>query len=289
MSMLDECAVVVLTHNRSNVLRDTLERLYELPERPRMVVVDNGSNDDTDHVWKPFADRVQFLKLRRNIGAAARTIGAAYARTPLVAFCDDDCVWEAGSLKRAAERLLKYPDVAVLNGRVIVGDGECVDPACQAMRACRDTDGMPGVPIVYFMAGACVMRKRAFLEAGGYDARYFLGAEEALLSLDLAARGWRLWYCDDVVIRHRPCEQSRNPDARRRLVLRNRLWTALLRYSLGSACRTLLRYARAAAQDRIARVALLDAMRGLPWIVRERRPIPRELEMRALDLGALAP
>lgn len=286
--MLDGCAVVVLTHNRSGPLRKTLEHLYELPEHPRVVLVDNASDDDTERVWKPFGDRVQFLKMRRNIGAAARTVGATYAGTPLVAFCDDDCTWEPGSLQRAAERLQRYPDVAVLNGRVVVGDGDCIDPACRAMQSCRGDDGLPGVPIVYFMAGACVMRTQAFLEAGGYDARYFLGAEEALLSLDLAVRGWGLRYCDDVVIRHRPSRQSRNPNARR-LLLRNRLWTALLRYSTASAYRTLLRYATAALHDRVARAALLEAMKGLPWILRERRPIPRDLELRALDLGALTP
>lgn len=287
--MLDECAVVVLTHNRSRVLRRTLERLYELPERPRVVVVDNASHDDTERVWKPFGDRVQFVKLRRNIGAAARTIGVKYAATPLVAFCDDDCTWEPGSLQRAAERLYRYQDVAVLNGRVVVGEGECIDPACRAMQASADGSGAPGVPIVYFMAGACVMRARAFLDAGGYEARYFLGAEEALLSLDLAARGWRLWYCDDLLVHHHPSSENRNPEVRRRLTLRNRLWTALLRYSARNAWRTLFRYVHEAARDRIARDALIEAMRGLPWIVRERRPIPRELEKRALELGALAP
>jgi GT2 family glycosyltransferase len=229
------------------------------------------------------------LKLRRNIGAAARTIGAQRAGTPFVAFCDDDCWWEPGALQRAAERLQRYTDVAVLNGRVVVGDTERIDPACEAMRGQGAGNGAPGVPIVYFMAGACVMRCSAFLEAGGYDARYFIGAEEALLSLDLAVRGWRLWYCDDLVVRHRPSYASRNPDARRRLVLRNRLWTALLRYSAPNACRTLLHYVQASFQDRVVRAAVFEAMRGLPWIVRERRPIPRELEERALRLGALAP
>jgi hypothetical protein len=56
-----------------------------------------------------------------------------------------------------------------------------------------------------------------------------------------------------------------------------------------NASRTLLRYLRAAAQDRVVRAAVVEAMRGLPWIVRERRPIPRELEERALRVGALAP
>lgn len=287
--MLDECAVVVVTHNRSHALKSTLQSLYELPEQPRVVLVDNASRDDTERVWKPFADRVTFLKLRRNIGAAARTIGAKYAGTPLLAFCDDDCAWVAGSLERAVKRLARYAHVALINGRVLIGDGEVADPACEAMRASGIADGGAGIPIVYFMAGACVMRTSAFLEAGGYDARYFIGAEEALLALDLAARGWTLWYCDDVVVRHHPCASGRNPEFRRRLVLRNRLWTALLRFSSAGAWRTLVHYARAAAADRVARAALVDAIRGLPWVLRERRPIPRDLEQRALALRALQP
>lgn len=287
--MLDECAVVVVTHNRCHVLRRTLERLYDLPEKPRVVLVDNASTDDTERVWKPFADRVTFLRLRRNIGAAARTIGAQYAGTPMLAFCDDDCSWTPGSLERAVQRLHDHSEVALVNGRVLIGDGDQADPACEAMRASAGANAAAGVPIVYFMAGACVMRTAAFLDAGGYEERYFIGAEEALLALDLAARGWTLWYCDDVIVRHHPYQLDRNPEQRRRLLLRNRLWTALLRFSAANAWRTLLRYASVAAADPVTRAALIDAMCGLPWILRERRPIPRDLEQRAFALRALQP
>jgi GT2 family glycosyltransferase len=288
--MLEDCAIVIPTHNRSAVLRETLERLYDLPERPRVLVVDNASTDETDRIWKPFANRVLYLKLRRNLGAAARTIGAREARTPFVAFCDDDCYWTPGSLTRAVERFQRHGSVAVLNGRVLVGDTETPDPACQQMSAARRDPAMPGIPIVYFMAGACVMRTAAFLGVGGYHERYFIGAEESLLSLDLAARGWTLWYCDDLIVRHRPSSLNRDPDARRRLVLRNRLWTVLLRRSIWSTMRTLVHYAGIATSDRVVRAALADAIAGLPWIVRERHAIPHDLERRveALD-HAVAP
>jgi GT2 family glycosyltransferase len=287
--MLEECAIVIATHNRSATLRETLEQAYELPERPRVVLVDNASGDETERIWKPFANRVLYLKLRRNVGALARTIGAREAHTPYVAFCDDDCCWTAGSLERAVERFKRYPGVAVLNGRVLVGDALMPDPACQAMGAAQCDPALPGKPIVYFMAGASVMRTAPFLDAGGYHARYFIGAEESLLSLDLAARGWALWYCDDLIVRHRPSLLNRDPDARRRLVLRNRLWTVLLRRSASSALRMLARYLRTATSDRIVRAALAEAIAALPWIVRERRTIPRDLEQRveALDSAVI--
>jgi GT2 family glycosyltransferase len=280
--MNEECAIVIATYNRCAVLKETLEALYELRTKPRIVVADNASTDATEAVCKRFGARVLLLKMRRNLGAAARTVGAREAGTPFVAFCDDDCVWLPGALERAVERFQAYPDVAILNGRVLVGDGEKTDPACEAMRACADGARIPGVPIVYFMAGASIARTDAFLAAGGYHRRYFIGAEESLVSL--AAQGWRLWYCDDLLIRHRPSQVNRDAKARKRLVVRNRLWTVLLRCSLPTALTVLARYARMARRDPIAREALREALAGLPWIVRERRPIPRQLEQRVRAL-----
>ncbi len=271
---------MIATHNRCATLAQTLERLYDLPEHPRIVVVDNASVDDTDRACKRFANRILFLKLRRNLGAAARTIGAREAATPYIAFCDDDCYWTPGSLQCAVERLHNNPQVGVINGQVLIGESQSPDPACQAMQASATAADCPGIPIAYFMAGASVMRTRAFLEAGGYHERYFIGAEESLLSLDLASHGWGLWYCGDVVVRHQPSPVNRDPDARRRLVLRNRLWTTLLRRSPITVLRTLGRYVQLAAGDPIVRAALVQALAGLPWIVRERRRIPGELEER---------
>lgn len=282
--MNGECAVVIATYNRCAVLQETLEALSHLPAKPKIIVADNASTDATEAVCKRFGARVLLLKMRRNIGAAARTVGAREAGTPFVAFCDDDCVWLPGALDRAVERLHAHPDVAILNGRVLVGDGDKTDPACEAMRACADDTSLPGVPIVYFMAGASIARTSAFLAAGGYHHRYFIGAEESLLSLDLAAQGWRLWYCDDLLIRHRPSPVNRDAKARTRLVVRNRLWTVLLRCSVPTALAVVARYVRMAPRDPIAREALREAFAALPWIVRERRTIPRALEQRVRAL-----
>lgn len=284
-AMHERCAVVIATHNRAPELRESLAHLCDLPERPAVLVVDNASADETEAVCKHFGSRIQLLKLRHNIGAAARTVGAREARTPYVAFCDDDCYWAPGSLERASRLFEAHDDVAVLNGRVLIGENGRDDPACEAMRGdAIPSRILPGVPIVYFMAGASVMRRAPFLDAGGYHHRYFIGAEESLLSLDLAARGWKLWYCEELVVRHRPSSLNRDPDTRRRLVLRNRLWTAWLRRSSATALRLSAQYASVARTDRIVRAALREALAGLPWILRERAPIPAELERRARAL-----
>jgi GT2 family glycosyltransferase len=278
--MLEECPVVIVTYNRARSLQQTLERLYDLPEQPPLLVVDNGSTDDSERVCKPFGSRVRYFKLRKNIGAAARTIGAREAGSPYVAFCDDDCAWMPESLERAVERFDAHREVAVLNGRVLIGESDRADPACQEMRGEEKPSGLPGVPIVYFMAGASVMRCAPFLAAGGYHARYFIGAEESLLSLDLAAKGWQIWYCDDLIVRHYPSPLNRDHDTRRRLMIRNRLFTTFLRRPASSALKALVQHVKLAFRDRTARAALREAIGALPWILRERKPIPLDLEMR---------
>ncbi len=283
-------SIVVATYNRVGSLLRTLERLAALPQTPPIVVVDNGSTDGTLDAVHRLHPAVRTIGLRRNVGAAARVVGARTAQTDYVAFCDDDCWWAAGSLERAAAVLDRHPRVALLNARVLVGDDERLDEASSAM-ACSDVAQPPNCPgraIAAFMAGAVVVRRTAFLAAGGYNPRYHIGAEESLLALDLLAAGWQLVYCAELVVYHHPSPLQRDPEARRQLVMRNRLWTTWLRHSLGCALRSTAALARCARHDHAARRALLAALRGMPWILRERRPVPAHIE-RLVDRLTLLP
>ncbi|MBC5799625.1 MAG: glycosyltransferase family 2 protein [Candidatus Eremiobacteraeota bacterium] len=282
--------VVIATYNRAASLQRTLERLAALPERPPVIVVDNGSRDATAEVLAGAPATVSSLTMSTNIGAAARTHGVEAARSPYVAFCDDDCWWAEGSLPRAAALLDGHGDVALLNARVLVNDEARLDPACRLMSLSDlpKTTACPGRTIAAYMAGACIMRRDAFLGVGGYHRRYHLGAEESLVALDLLAAGHAMIYCPDLVLHHYPSAAERNPDQRRRLVLRNRLWTTWLRHRTACAIAATAATARAGVCDPVARAALLEALCGLPWVLRERRPVPRSVE-RLVDRLALLP
>ena len=82
--------VVIATRNRGPELLGTLARLRALDEQPPIVVVDNGSTDGTSELVRTHHPGVQVVGLRRNRGAAARTVGARLVDSPYVAFSDDD-------------------------------------------------------------------------------------------------------------------------------------------------------------------------------------------------------
>ncbi len=267
--------VVIATRDRREELLRTLPR-HEAP----VILVDNGSTDGTVRAVAQRHPEVDVVPLGRNLGAAARNVGVSRARTPYVAFADDDSYWEPGSLDKAAALLDQYDRAALLCGRVLVGIEGRLDPASADMAAAPLgwAADLPGPTILGFLACAAVVRKEAFLQAGGFAEFLHVYGEEQLLTLDLVTAGWGLAYVDDIVVRHLPSPVRGSPSARRRLEARNRLLTAWLRRRPSGAWRITATALRRSMADADERAGLLAAVRRLPTVVRRRRPITSDVE-----------
>jgi GT2 family glycosyltransferase len=271
--------VVIASRNRAGPLLRSLSELSRLPETPPIVVVDNGSNDGTPREIARRWPAVEVIALEENLGAAARTVGAAALETPYVAFSDSDSWWAPGALTRAADCFDRDPELALVAARILVGESGEVDPTCTAMARSPlpARRGLPGPAVLGFVACGSVVRRSAFLDAGGFEPRFVVGGEEQLLAIDLAAAGWDLAYVDTVIAHHHPLPDS-DRDGRRRALVRNALWTAWLRRPPRPALNKTLRALRGAASDRHVANALAEAASAWRWIVANRKTVPRELE-----------
>jgi len=281
--------VVVLTHDRPDEVARTLERMLALPERPHVVVVDNASALRARPPLEERFSHLEVVRLKRNLGAAGRNVGVARLSTPYVAFCDDDTWWAPGALAGAADFLDAHPRLGLVTGKVLIGADERVDPTCLQMAHSPLTApaGLPGRPVLGFLCAASAVRRRAFLEVGGFEPRFFLGGEEALLAIDLAAAGYALAYVEDLVVHHHPSTR-RDAGRRRHLLLRNALWCAWLRRPAPTALRLTLALVGRQRRDPALPRALVAALAGAPWVVRHRSVVPRQVEcgLRRLDVAA---
>jgi GT2 family glycosyltransferase len=277
----DEAAdvtVVIATRDRCAELDRTLGRLTELPERPPVIVVDNGSGDGTGGMVRDRYPAVRLVTLRRNLAAAARNEGVRRARTPYVAFSDDDSWWEPGSLRRAAEVFEACPWLGVIAASILVGPEAAPDPINATLAASPLPQGaLPGPRVLGFLACGSVVRREPFLNAGGFLPLLVIGGEEELLAYDLAAQGWPAAYVADVVSRHCP-SVKRDAAGRRSLEARNHALIAWLRRPARSALRETARLARRVPREPAAARALAALLRCVPQIIAGRRPLPPHVE-----------
>jgi hypothetical protein len=80
-------------------------------------------------------------------------------------------------------------------------------------------------------------------------------------------------YACDVVTHHHP-SAARDPSARHLMLIRNRLWTAWLRLPLVTAWHESRRVLHDGAALGVGGQALRSALRGLPWVLAQRRAVP---------------
>jgi N-acetylglucosaminyl-diphospho-decaprenol L-rhamnosyltransferase len=270
---------VVITRDRRDELAHTLRRLQDLPDRTEVIVVDNGSNDGTVAMVRRDFPAVRLLPLGTNLGAAGRNVGVALCVTPFVAFCDDDTWWSPGSLSLAAGLLREHPTLALVTARILVEPGGTTDAISREMgrSPLHRRRGLPGAPLLSFLAGASVVRRRAFLAAGGFNPMLLIGGEEELLGADLADAGWDMAYVADLEVHHRASTQ-RDPHLRRRQGIRNTLWFTWLRRSPRPAASRSASLLGGLPKDRHSLRAVLQALGGALWVAGSRRPVAADVE-----------
>jgi len=267
--------VVVASMDRREELLASLPR-HEAP----VVLVDNASTDGTVEAVRERLPHVEVVPLPANRGAAARTLGAARATTPYVAFADDDSWWAPGSLARAVELLDASPRAALLNARILVGTSERLDPVCDllATSPLGTEPDLPGPSLLGFIACAAVVRRDAFLSVGGFDDVVVFPGEEERVALDLVTDGWGVAYADELVIHHHPSPVRDGAERRRARITRAALLTAVMRRPWP----VVVARARAAwSAGGPERAGLRAALADVPAALRARRPVPAAVEAMA--------
>ncbi len=234
-----ECSVIIPTRDRAAVLRDTLTHLRELPDRAfEVIVVNNGSTDGTAELAADHPE-VRWIHLSRNIGCAARNVGAAAADGRVLLMLDDDSYPEPGVIDALGDLFGHNASLAGVACRV-----RLTDPPHR-----HDAGGVPGI---FFNCGGAV-RRDAFLAVGGYPTDYDYYAEEYDLACKLWSNGWRVEPRGDLLVWHGRVTRNRDNNRMLRLLVRNnvRMWAryapAALRQDLIDS--TFERYERVARKE----------------------------------------
>lgn len=172
-------SVVIPTYNREKKIiqsiNSVLNQTYGALE---VIVVDDGSTDDTEQLVKSINDdRVRYHRLNCRSGASnARNIGVGLARYDVIAFNDSDDIWHSNKLETQLSYWKEHPECILVYCpyKVDVVDGGSIripseDEELETLEGdifyyllFRPTIGTPTI----------LMRKDIFEKSGGFDASY---------------------------------------------------------------------------------------------------------------------
>ncbi len=196
-------SVVVAARNAAATIDrclDSLEGLDYPRDRLELIVVDNGSSDDTPRRVAERDGEVTLLSERRPGSAAARNAGTRAAAGEIVAFTDADCVAEPAWLRLMVEPL-SDPGVGIACGEVLAlepsGAAERLGESIHDTRMAIEVYRPP-----YAVTSNWASRRQVLLDLGGFDEEMLRG-QDTDLSYRAVSAGLRLVYVPGAVIRHR--------------------------------------------------------------------------------------
>jgi glycosyltransferase involved in cell wall biosynthesis len=201
-------SVIIATYNRSGFLRETVESvLAQNFHNFEVIVVDDGSTDDTRAVMEAYGSRVRYF-FRENRGpSAARNFGVAQARAPWIAFQDSDDLSLPDHLSALYDYVRQRPDCGMVfaNGGYIDTKQErraTIIPADVSRRLAAN-----GVTLPDLFDKSMVRLQASLIARSRYDA--VGGHDESLciaMDLDLSFRLFMtapVAYLDRVVFLYR--------------------------------------------------------------------------------------
>jgi len=110
-------SVVVPVFDGARFLRECLDSLIEQDHSPlEIVVVDDGSGDDSAAIAEEFARRHESVRVLRRAHeglGASRNAGIEAARGELIGFCDDDDTWKPHKARVQVAHMEAHPTVDI--------------------------------------------------------------------------------------------------------------------------------------------------------------------------------
>jgi glycosyltransferase involved in cell wall biosynthesis len=197
-------SVVIATYNRANFLRETIESVLNQSFKDfELIVVDDGSTDETRQIIKTYGSTVQAFYQNNRGPSAARNLGVRHARGSWIAIQDSDDVSAPHHLEVLYRNTQAYPECAMIfaNGKYLNGPEHNRDEIIPTKKS--RALAAQGVRLENIFDKSIVRLQASLISKAAYDA--LGGHDESLrvcMDLDLALRlfmNYRVKYADETL------------------------------------------------------------------------------------------
>jgi len=211
-----QVSVIIPSYNCADYIVQAVESVLMQEDCTfEIVIIDDGSTDNTKEVLAPCCDReakghdrIRYVKQKNQGVAAARNHGISIAKAGLIAFLDADDYFFPGKLAAQISILLKRPDIGIVHS-----GWQRVDAEGNKLLDVRPWENIPELNLTNWLRWkpvlpSAMMFRREWLQyVGGFDPR-FPPAEDTNLVLKLALKGCKTAWLREVTVYYRQHTES---------------------------------------------------------------------------------
>ena len=213
-------SIIIPTYNRRHCIETAVESVLAQSDiNWELIIVDDGSTDDTKSVITPYLDdsRVGYNFQSHQGVSAARNKGALIANGDYLIFLDSDDRFYPGLIKTLM--LVKFYNYDLISWPFIKKNNE-EEKICTPKNLGEIYNNIK----VSFLAGSICLRKKCFIEAGGYDNSITFG-ENYELGIRISHLANNIKLLKEPFLIYEMKKDKRTSDS-----ISNRLYSGLLQY-----------------------------------------------------------
>jgi glycosyltransferase involved in cell wall biosynthesis len=215
-------SVIIATYNRARFLPETVESILRQHfQQYELIIVDDGSSDDTRQIVEAYGPRVQYFYQDNRGPSGARNLGVRHAKGQWISIQDSDDLCAPNHLETLYAYAQKHPDCGMVfaNGAYLGGpehNRNTIVPAAKSRRLAQQ-----GVRLEDLFDKSIVRLQAALISKACYDE--LAGHDQDLrisMDLDLSFRIFNRYpvaYLDEVVFYYRKHEGNSSGNQELRL------------------------------------------------------------------------
>jgi GT2 family glycosyltransferase len=279
-------SIVIITWNRKEEVLETIAAVFKQTYPYfEIIMVDNGSSDDTIEAVQLAYPAVKIISLGQNLGIGARNAGIKIAQGDIILCLDSDASVGQESMANLVTKFQAEPRIGVINSKILNSYTKQLVNGPGWSYTEKDKEDQDKEFLSYtFSEGGVAIRRKIFAEIGPFWELLFFGCEGQEFSLRVLDAGYDILYFPGSIVYHREAKQSRvSDDEKYYFYLRNALYIYLVRFpwwlmgifmplKIGAF---LVSGSRRGHLRQVLR-SLLEFVRQIPFLLKQRRPIRNE-------------
>lgn len=199
---------IIVTHNRKEFLKEAVLSVLVQNYSPlELIVVDNGSTDGTDGLFKTDFknDNIKYIKLDNNIGAPeGRNIAIKEAKGDIIIGIDSDTeIYEKNATQKIVDKFAKDETIGLLTFKVLNYYTKKLQRSAFPTRNYAKNSPEKEFETTWFSAMAYALPRKVFKKVGLYKDFYPYMHEELDLSFRILDKGFKIIYYPAVTILHK--------------------------------------------------------------------------------------